>query len=177
MSRWPRVSTTVAVLVGLMGFLSLSKTTVSGVPGSAVSGPDSLVRIDGDVVLATGATEAWDLLTTPEGLSNWIAPEARVELELGGVYELYFFPDSTDRGMEGTRVLSYVPEEMLSYTGELAGTWVVWRFESLEPEDGRPRTRVQFTALGHGEEWEQRSVYFRQATPEVLDDLRAAAED
>jgi uncharacterized protein YndB with AHSA1/START domain len=170
------VSAAAAVLAGVLGFSAM--TGAANRPlGMAVSGPDSLVRIDGEVVVPTSATGAWDLLTTPEGLRRWIAPESRIELELGGAYELYFFPDSTDRGMEGTRVLSYVPEEMLSYTGELAGTWVVWRLESLEPKDGHPATLVQFTALGRGAEWEQRSVYFRQATPEVLDDLRAAAED
>jgi uncharacterized protein YndB with AHSA1/START domain len=137
--------------------------------------PDTLVRIDGTVDLAAEAAEAWRLLTTPAGLARWIAPESRVELELGGAYEIYFFPDSTDRGMEGTRVLGFIPEEMLAYTGELDGTWVVWRLEPLASEGGEPRTRVRFTALGRGEAWRDRSVYFREVTPEVLDRLQAAA--
>lgn len=131
----------------------------------------ALTRIDAEVAVRAAPTAVWSALTTPAGLRSWIAPESRVELEPGGAYELYFWPDSADRGMEGTRVLSYVPGEMLSVTGELDGTWVVWR---LEPGDGG--TTVRFTGLGHGEAWRERSRYFDEAMPGVLEQLKAAVE-
>jgi hypothetical protein len=64
--------------------------------------------------------------------------------------------------MEGTKVLSFVPMHMLSYTGmphckaaveSGVPPWVVWRFEDL----GNQRVRIRFSGhgIGEGEECEK----------------------
>lgn len=58
--------------------------------------------------------------------------------------------------MEGTKVLSFVPRQMLSYTGmphckaaieSGVPPWVVWRFEEAAPG----QVRIRFAAFGMGE--------------------------
>lgn len=132
----------------------------------AATAADDPLRFEHEVHVAAPRSAVWTALTTSEGLRGWIAPESNVELKLGGAWELFFTPDAADRGMEGTRVLSFVPEEVLSYTGEDPGTWVVWRLD-----DARGGTRVRLTALGVGEAWGRRFDHFRDATPGVLQRL------
>ncbi len=140
----------------------------------AESGQDAeLIQIGGEVVISATAEHVWKALTTSEGLAGWIAPQSEVELTLGGPYELYFDPDNPDdRGMEGTVVLAFLPEELLVTTGELAGTWSVWRLD--ETADGQ--TRVRFDGLGRGDAWRDRSTYFSEVTPGVLARLKEAVE-
>jgi uncharacterized protein YndB with AHSA1/START domain len=138
-----------------------------GVPGAS-----ELVRIDAEVEIHAPPADVWAALITAEGLAGWVAPESHVELRIGGPYELYFRPDEADRGMEGTTVLAFIPEEMLATTGEAAETWSVWRLDS----EGDGVTRVRLTGLGTSEEWRQRAAFFRDATPGVLEDLKRYLE-
>lgn len=95
----------------------------------------------------------WQAIASDAGLATWAARAARVELRIGGSYELYFRPDNPPgkRGMEGNKVLSFVPERMISYSGGLSDTWVVYTLEPLT--NG---TRVTFTAMGTNPEWEEK---------------------
>lgn len=132
-----------------------------------------LVRLDHEIFIAAAPDDVWAALTTPEGLSKWIASEVNVSIALDGPYELFFRPENErDRGMEGTRVLSFLPGEMLSYTGEVEGSWVVWRL--TREEDG---TRVRVAALGTGDEWAERAPYFDEAMPGVLERLAGGLSD
>jgi len=132
----------------------------------------ALVRIDAEVEIHASAADVWAALTTPEGLAGWVAPESHVELRIGGPYELYFFPDEADRGMEGTTVLSFIPEELLATTGEAADTWSVWRLDAVDGDV----TRVRLTGLGTSEEWRRRAAYFEEGTPGVLEELKRYVE-
>jgi uncharacterized protein YndB with AHSA1/START domain len=142
--------------------------------GSAAQAePPRLVRIDHELNIAAPREKLWWALTTPEGLRGWIAPQSKVVLEVGGAYELYFTPDNpADRGMEGTRVLAFVPGEVLSVSGEAANTWTVWRLDSVPGG-----TRVRFSGLGHGPEWEARVKYFDKQMPSVLRRLADSLRD
>jgi len=125
---------------------------------------NKVIRIDHETVVNAPASRVWTALTTPEGLKEWIAPQSKVEVRIGGAFELYFWPNEKDRGMEGTRILSFIPGEMLSYTGEDPETWVVWRLDPLS--DGK--TRVRFSGIGSGPLWEEKYKYFDKATPDLL---------
>lgn len=125
-----------------------------------------------DVVFA-----AW---TSTAGITAWLVDEARVELRIGGPFELYFLPqEAPERGSEGCRVLTFVPDELLAFTwnappqfAELrpARTWCVVRFEALD--DG---TRVTLTHTGwpdrgfdDGSRWPEVFAYFERAWPTVM---------
>ncbi len=79
------------------------------------------------------------------------------------------------QGGEGLKILSYLPEEMLSFEWNAPShlpnvrqekNWVVVQFEAESVE----RTRVKLTHLGwgEGEEWDQAFAYFTQTWQVVL---------
>lgn len=45
-------------------------------------------RLDVEVIVPASQEEVWKAFTTKEGLESWIAPSARVELALGGIWEV-----------------------------------------------------------------------------------------
>jgi uncharacterized protein YndB with AHSA1/START domain len=136
--------------------------------------PAEPLRIDHDVRIQASRQEVWNALISPDGLAAWIAPQSTVRVELGGPYELYFHPDDpVDRGMEGTRILSFIPLEMLSYEGEIRGSWIVWRLDDAGP-DG---VLLRFSGLGPARgEWKQRAPHFDQVMPELMSRLAKSLE-
>jgi uncharacterized protein YndB with AHSA1/START domain len=121
--------------------------------------------------------DVWRAWTTATGAQTFFAPAARVDLRIGGRYEMLFDLEAPEgeRGSEGCRVLSYLPEEMLSVEWNAppeypslraAHTWLVVQLRELAPAN----TEVRLTHLGWGEggEWEQVRAYFERAWDLVL---------
>ena len=121
--------------------------------------------------------EVWHAWTTQEGVCTFFAPDANVELCIGGQYEMLFDPDAPagSRGSEGCRVLSFLPDRMLSFDWNAPPqypdvrrerTWVV-----VELAAGPlATTRVVLTHLGWkaGDDWEHVFHYFTRAWDTVL---------
>lgn len=130
-----------------------------------------------EVILPAAADRIWQAWTTEKGVTGFFAPEASVDLAIGGKYEMYFNPKQSmgKKGSEGCRILSFVPSEMLSFTWNAPlsmaevrkmNTWVVLTFKELTPE----KTRLSLVHLGWqaGPEWEKALVYFDRAWEIVL---------
>ena len=130
------------------------------------------------VEVRASAAEAWKAWTTKEGLRSFMAPDARISLEIGGAFEPLFDPDQAPGGQggEGLQILSYLPHEMLSFTWNAPPefptirnhfhTWVVVQFHPA----GADRTRVTLDHLGWGtgEKWDKVYAYFDRAWDLVL---------
>ena len=135
-------------------------------------------RLRKGVEVRGAPAEVWKAWTTKEGLRSFMAPDARVSLEIGGSFEPLFDLESPpgSQGGEGLQFLSYLPPEMLSFTWNAPPdhptirsqfhTWVVVRFL---PE-GADRTRVLLDHLGWGtgEKWDKVYAYFDRAWDLVL---------
>jgi uncharacterized protein YndB with AHSA1/START domain len=137
--------------------------------------------IEQEVSVKASSAEVWRAWTTVAGVKTFFAPEARIDLRPGGAYEILFDLDSPagKKGSEGSKILSFVPERMLSFTWgappkfpgarrEIA-QWVVLLFD---PEEGG-RTRVRLFELGFkpGKEGEAVRRYFVDAWDLVLQRL------
>lgn len=59
--------------------------------------------ICGEVTVDAPVSDVWEAWTTREGVASFFAPDCRIELEVGGAYEMYFIPDAEpgQRGGEG----------------------------------------------------------------------------
>ncbi|MCP4684446.1 MAG: SRPBCC domain-containing protein [bacterium] len=136
-------------------------------------------RIDLETTVNASADDVWKLWTTSEGMKAFLVEEAHIDLEPGGPYEVYFDKTAPEgsRGSEGCRILSYLPNEMLSFSWNAPPTipalrqlgpctWVVVRFIS----QGDKKTQVKITHLGimEGSEWDKYLEYFTNAWPMVL---------
>lgn len=135
-------------------------------------------------VVAASPKACWDKWTTSEGVGSFLTENNTVELRVGGPFEVYFamqLPEG-QRGSEGCKILSYLPQRMLSFEWNAPPTFpevrenrsrVVVMFE--ETDRG---TRVELTHLGFGssEQWGQVHEYFTKAWPRVMDSFAASFE-
>ncbi len=153
---------------------------------------DPLGDISVQTVVPGPRSEVWHLFSTGEGWKRALGVKNRIELRPGGPFELYFRSDAPEgeRGSEGCTVLSYVPEEMLSFTwnappdhpnARARHTWVVIRLDDAGPSN----TTVRINHLGfaqhagaapeHAEEWKEVREHFAEAWPRVLEAMRRTA--
>ncbi len=150
---------------------------------AALSGDEPRVLHKETVVPAT-VDQVWRAWTTPEGMAEFWVSGATIELRPLGKYELYMVPDAPEgqRGSEGCKVLSFVPQEMLSFQWNFppsipalrdveAQTQVILRFEELD--GGRVRVRLDQLGWEEGEAWDAGYAYFDRAWSYVLDRLQA----
>ena len=131
-----------------------------------------------EVVINASQKEVWNAWTSSKGAKAFFAPEANIQLSIGGAYELFFDLDAPagSRGGEGLKVLSYLPMEMLSFEwnappqfpevrrGPL--TWVVVQFSV--PKLNQVTVRLTHLGWREGEEWEKVFQYFQSAWDIVL---------
>lgn len=134
-----------------------------------------------EIVVNAPVTEVWKVWTTSEGAVTFFAPKANIELARGGAYELFFNLDALkgSQGSEGLKILSFLPEEMLSFewnappqypTVRGQHTWVVVQFFPSNHDE----VKVRLTHLGwrEGEEWDSVFQYFKRAWDIVLSRLK-----
>jgi uncharacterized protein YndB with AHSA1/START domain/predicted enzyme related to lactoylglutathione lyase len=164
--------------------------TVNLPPGRMAAVPGEPVRSFTCALDLPGVTpaQAFAAFTSAEALGHWFGSDARMELRIGGPFEILFYgPEVTERGSEGCSVLSWIPDRMLSFTWNapphmkhtrLQYTWVVVEFvptetgcRALLTHTGWPESG--FTGDTAHPEWPQTWDYFQNAWPQVLKSLAA----
>jgi len=133
--------------------------------------------IQKEAVVPASLAEVWDAWTTVRGVTTFLGPSAKLELAIGGPYEIYFDPNALpgSQGSEGCKVLSYLPRQMLSFDWNAPPqfpnvrkerTWIVILLEEL----GERQVKVKLAHLGwrDGEEWDEVFRYFSRAWGTVL---------
>ncbi|MDH4222485.1 MAG: SRPBCC domain-containing protein [candidate division Zixibacteria bacterium] len=141
--------------------------------------PDKILRKE--IIVAASLKEVWDAWTTTQGVKSFFSSQAKVELVVGGAYEIYFDLKAPygSKGSEGCKVLSFLPREMLSFEwnappdfGKLRGqhTRVILLFKELK--SGRVKVILSHLGWGKGKNWDKLYEYFDQAWSYVLDNLK-----
>ncbi|TVQ82785.1 MAG: hypothetical protein EA380_00330 [Phycisphaeraceae bacterium] len=170
-----------AVSIGLLAavFLSVSPLALgqANPGGAAITLADGERAIHARAIVPVAPEEAFRLWSSSEGIKEFLGVDSRIELKIGGPYELLFAPDAPEgtRGSEGCRILSYLPGRMLSFSWNAPPsfpeireehTHVVIEFESVAPGV----TSVTLTHLGwrDGEDWDAVYEYFSLAWPGVM---------
>ena len=131
-------------------------------------------------IVESSTSDLWWRWTSPEGLATFFSKNNKVELRLNGPYEIYFLMDNPYglRGSEGCRIISFLPEKMLSFTWNAPPeykeirelkheTWVVIYFSAM----GENRTEIELNHHGwlEGKKWDAVYDYFDKAWGIVLD--------
>lgn len=140
-------------------------------------------QIAKQAVVKASRSKVWQLWTTTEGVIAFVAPDAHIELTIGGAYEWYFMTDAPkgSQGSETCKVLSFLPEEMLSFSwnappdqafvrNHAYKTWVVLLLS--DTADGDTLVKLHHTGWPEGEEWDVAYHYFNEAWGFVLDRLQ-----
>jgi uncharacterized protein YndB with AHSA1/START domain len=139
------------------------------------------------VVVRAPLAAVWDAWTTADGL-KFTSRKSNVELRIGGAYEWFLDgePDSNGRrGGEGSKVLAYLPYEMIAFTwtfppdvsvlreaGETTQVVVIFK----EEPDGFVRVRLNAHGWKEGDEWQRGWDYFDEAWSYVLHALKQNLE-
>jgi uncharacterized protein YndB with AHSA1/START domain len=134
------------------------------------------VRVEATV--KAPVAEVWRVFTTSKGAEEFFAQKANILLAIGGPYEIQFDPKNEQSGTKGLKILSYAPEEMISFQWNApteypevrnGGTWVVVQ---MQPE-GTDRTHVTVTHYGwkEGLEWDKAYVHFVQGWGDLISRL------
>lgn len=77
---------------------------------------DKIIRKE--VVVNASPEAVYKAWTTPEGIRRFLEVSSRIEMKIGGAYELYFAPDAPagSKGSEGCQILSFLPGKMLTFS-------------------------------------------------------------
>ncbi|MDB5100882.1 MAG: hypothetical protein JWM80_5303 [Cyanobacteria bacterium RYN_339] len=122
---------------------------------------------------AISPADAWQAWTTAEGIKRFFSPEARIELRIGGAYEPLFMLDQPPggQGAEGCKVLSFLPERMISFSWNAPHEfphlrtnyqcWVV--VELTATASGGTHVTLSHLGWGEGEDWDGLYAYFDRA--------------
>ncbi|MDD2772095.1 MAG: SRPBCC domain-containing protein [Elusimicrobiales bacterium] len=137
-----------------------------------------------EAVVAASRAEVWRAWTTSEGAMTFFAPKANISLAIGGPYEVYFDPADERMGTKGLKILSYLPEEMISFQWNAPPDmpvvrrelcWVVVQFS--DAGDGLVKVRLTHLGWKEGEEWDKAFNYFQRAWDFVFDNLKRRFSD
>jgi len=146
------------------------------------------VIIDKSIVASKSNEACFELWTTEEGIKKFFAPNCSVDLRVGGPFEMYFLAEAKEgeRGSEGCKFLSYIPNEMVSFSWNAPPqfptirngkhyTWVVITFSAKSSNE----TKVRLQHLGwlEGEEWDAVFNYFDLAWARVLESFKKVCSD
>ena len=126
--------------------------------------------------------DIWTKWTTHDGLTSFFGKENKIELKIGGMFEIYFLLKNPIglQGSEGCKILSFIPNRMLSFSWNAPPkfkevresdykTWVVIEFKEINDQ----KTEIKLTHLGwiEGIQWNEVFEYFNAAWDSVLKEL------
>ena len=131
--------------------------------------------------ITASSAEVWRAWTDQAELATWFGRDARVELRVGGPYEILFLMDNPPglQGGEGNIVQSFTPEQSIDFTwnappdfGPLRDVRTHVHIEIIESGS---ETIVTLTHdhWGGGPDWAPIRTYFDRAWDHVMSALAA----
>jgi uncharacterized protein YndB with AHSA1/START domain len=160
-----------AIVVALAALPSAAQNTQR--PRKASTSSGRMVCVEKDI--NAPVSEVWRAFTTSAGAEEFFAEKANIGLAIRGPYEIEFDDRSDTKGL---KILSYAPEEMISFQWNAppefpevrnGGTWVVVEMRPIDDH----RTYVALSHLGwkYGGEWDQAYAHFQRGWGELMDRL------
>jgi len=132
--------------------------------------------------IAAPVDSVWQSWSTAEGLTAFLGVPAIMQLKRGGPFELHFDPTAEpgQRGSEGSTVISYVPQEMISFTWNAPPSiptvrnheYKAWVTVFLKPVATGTEVRLVHTGWPEGKDWDKTFAYFDSAWGRVLAALK-----
>lgn len=135
---------------------------------------DAIVR---NIEVPAPQHQVWLSWTTAEGVKSFFAEECKLDLRVGGAYEMYFNLEAPtgEWGGEGCVILAIEPESMFSITwnappefGQIRDqkTHVVIRLKAIDEK--KTLVTLSHDGWGESEEWQQVREYFVRAWGEIV---------
>lgn len=127
-----------------------------------------------ETVVDAPVPRVFEAFTTEKGLESFFAPECHIDLRVGGLLNIYFFPEAPpgQRGAENMRILNVQQNKMLGFTWnspndlpQIRNQWTHVTLKFFPDGDKGDRTRLVLIhdGWGDGEIWDQAFQYFVRA--------------
>jgi uncharacterized protein YndB with AHSA1/START domain len=146
----------------------------------------SAVHIQTDIIIQADRSLIWRAWTESDRITKWFAPEAVIEPEPGGRFELYFNPsDKSSMNTKGCKILSILEEEklMFEWKGPDAFAGLMnndddLTYVTVNLEDNPEGVRISLTHEGWGEsgDWDQAKQWHMAAWDQMLSSLKQNIE-
>ena len=123
-----------------------------------------------EVTVPASRAEVWRVISTSEGLSTWLAPNAVVELKPGGEWMVHFAGSSS----AGGNIMSFVPQKEIVISAMAPEKFPTVRAERttarFQLEDHGAGTLVRLTQTGwkDGDEWDRAYEYLTAGNAQLL---------
>ena len=125
--------------------------------------------VAGEVVVDAPVAQVWKAWTSSAESNKWFGADSKIELRVGGAYEIYFDADEKI-GCNGCTILAIQPEKLLSFTwnapphlpeARAQFTHVTVRLEPVG--DNQTRVILREDGWGDGGQWDEAYKYFERA--------------
>lgn len=127
--------------------------------------------------------EVYRMLTTAPGWNSFLGVDARIDLRVGGPFEILFGPPELgegNRGSEGCQVLAWVPDQVVAFSWNAPPDFPEERAQrtmvvvQLAPSpDGGTQLTLSHHGFGAGGHWAEVRGYFDVAWGKVIEALSA----
>jgi uncharacterized protein YndB with AHSA1/START domain len=136
-------------------------------------------RIDIQVPLV----DIWEGWTTVEGVNSFFGNDAKIEMKIGGPYEIHFVMERPkgQRGTEGSKLLAFVPKRMVAFEWAIPRQFVEVRKQANQPwnrtwvvvflkafDKAHTEIDVYHMGLGVGDEWDDVYNFFDRNWDAIL---------
>jgi len=172
---WMRALVVAALALGATVFPAFAQARSFDVGHVHVTTTDAPKRLDMAVTVPATVDQVWDAFTTPAGLTAWLAPFAKVELAIGGPWQVSF---TADGAAAGGNVLLYQPKSLLALsamaptqfpTVRRERTTAVFLFDPAGPN--ATTVRLAQTGWKSGDEWDKAFDYLATGNAQLLEAL------
>lgn len=138
-----------------------------------------------EIVVRATLDQVWDAWTTRDGIKSFFAPDAKVDAQVGGAFEVFIDPGAPagSKGADGMQFMALQPKKMISFTwnappslpeARKQRTLVIVRFAAVDEKN--TRVTLHHTGWGDGGEWDRAFSYFERAWGSVLANLQKRFE-
>jgi uncharacterized protein YndB with AHSA1/START domain len=142
--------------------------------------------IDERITVKANIDDVWKAWTTSEGIRTFFAPDAKVELRVGGPFQIYINPlaEPGAKGADTMQIIGFQEKKMLSFTwnappslpeARKQQTVVIVRL--MARGDALTEVGLHHVGWGEGGEWDRAFDYFAKAWPSVLKNLKKRFDD
>lgn len=179
------------IAAAALAFITQPVAAQDSITSETVETSQGEIALRQSLVIAADLATTWDLFTTSEGVSQWMAPVGHVDLRNGGAIRTNYNACATaeDGGWITNRIANFVPRRFITLQADLEpqreAAWMnetiyarrdnlysVIEFEVV----GEGQTRVTIWGLGYGEgpEWETMLGFFIAGNEWTLGQLQKA---
>lgn len=121
--------------------------------------------------------DVWQIIATDKGIRKYMSEDIRVELRVGGAYEIYFDMEMPEglRGSEGMSILCLEENSRFGHTWnnppsipELRDQLTVVYYELTQHFGNQTRLDFYHVGFGESEGWDKAYAYFSKAWGEIV---------